>query len=349
MRLVHMWINGRRTLAGLAAGTCLALVSGCSHAVTEPSDTTSQPAAGAPLVFRALPLDESEIRFIVPLGNLNPPGHTFPSDHIYFYNRIPNTPFTGAVPVYAPGDGRVQFILPSGVEAQVGVRTGSFIYYLAHVVLDPAIQVGVALTAGQRIGVTGSVAYGIDLGVINEQKTVFFVNPLRFPGTSVHGDAPLPYYDEPLRSRLYARVQAVGSNLDGRFAFDEAGRLVGDWFLEGTPEGESAVASAWPRHLAFVYDNYDPSRLRVAIGGTLPLVGAFAVASNGPDPRDITPGSGKVVYRLLQAGGAGDAPGVQRGVLAVQMLDASTISVDVNPSQTATDLDLGTGARRYVR
>lgn len=338
-----------RTITLPAAIGVLALAAACSHGVTEPSDTTNQPDAGAPLVFRASPLDESEIRFIVPLGNLNPPGHTFPSDHIYFYNRIPNTPFTGAVPVYAPGDGRVQFILVSGAESQIGVRAGTSIYYLAHVVLDPSIQQGAMLTAGQRIGVTGSVAYGIDLGVMNEQKTVYFVNPLRFPGTSLHGDAPLPYFEEPLRSRMYGRVQAVSSNLDGRFAYDEPGRLVGDWFLDGTPVGESAVASAWPRHLAFVYDNYDPSRLRVAIGGTLPLVGAFAVASNGPDPRDITPGSGKVVYRLLQAGGAGDAPGVQRGVLAVQMLDASTISVDVNPSATATDVDLGPTARRYVR
>lgn len=338
-----------RDLAGLAMVAVFALAAGCSHGVTQPSDTTSQPAAGGPLVFRASPLDEAEIRFIVPLGNLNPPGHTFPSDHIYFYNRIPNTPFTGPVPVYAPGDGRVQFILQSGVESQLGVRTGSFIYYLDHIVLDAPIQIGVTLTAGQRIGVTGSVAYGIDLGVINDQKTVYFVNPPRFPGTSVHGDAPLPYYEEPLRSRLYARVQAVGSNQDGRFGYDEAGKLVGDWFVEGTPVGESAVASAWPRHLAFVYDNYDPSRVRVAIGGTLPLVGAFAAASNGPDPRDVTPGSGKVVYRLLQAGGPGDAPGAQRGVMAVQMLDATTLIVDVDPSATATDVALGPTARRYVR
>lgn len=338
-----------RDLAGLAMVTVFALTAGCSHSVTAPSDTNSQAGAGAPLVFRASPIDESEIRFIVPLGNLNPPGHTFPSDHIYFYNRIPNTPFTGAIPVYAPGNGRVQFILQSGVESQIGVRAGTCIYYLDHVVLDASIQQGATLTAGQRIGVTGSVAFGIDLGVINEQKNVYFVNPLRFPGTSVHGDAPLTYYEEPLRSRMYARVQAVSSNLDGRFSFDEAGKLVGDWFVEGTPVGESAVASAWPRHLAFVYDNYDPARLRVAIGGTLPLVGAFAVASNGPDPRDITPASGKVVYRLLQAGGPGDTPGAQRGVLAVQMLDATTLIVDVDPSATATDVALGPAARRYER
>lgn len=329
-------------LAALAA-----LTVACSQRVTSPSATPIP--TGGPLVFRASPIDEAEIKFIVPLGNLNPPGHTFPSDHIYFYNRIPNTPATAPIPVYAPGDGTVQFILANGVESQIGVRSGTCIYYLDHIVLDGSIARGTVLTAGQRIGTTGSTAYGIDLGVINEQKTVFFVNPARYAGPSLHGDAPMTFYEEPLRSRLYARVQRVGSDLDGRFAFDEPGRLVGNWFLEGTPVGDSAGASAWPKHLAFVYDVYDPSRVRVAIGGTLPIVGAFAVASNGPDPRTITPDSGKVVYRLLMAGGPGDAPGQQRAVMAVQMLDGATLSVDVVPSASDTDLDLGPTARRYVR
>ena len=300
-------------------------------------------------MFRASPLDEGDIRFIVPLGNLNPPGHTFPSDHIYFYNRIPPAPPDAPVPVRAPGDGTVQFVLAMGVESQVGVRTGSFIYYLDHVVLDPAIKPGVVVTAGQQIGVTGSTAYGIDLGVINEQKTVFFVNPLRYPSTTVHGDAPLPYFEEPLRSRLYARVQRIGGDLDGRFDFDVAGRLVGNWFLEGLAVNESAIASAWSRHLAFVYDNYDPSRVRVAVGGTLPLIGAFAVPATAPDPRDVSPSTGRIVYRLLGPGGAGDAPGSQRGILAVEMIDASTLRVEALRDTTATDLPFSAAARRYVR
>ncbi|MFN7983486.1 MAG: hypothetical protein U0Q11_16680 [Vicinamibacterales bacterium] len=324
------------------------LSAACAHGPTSP-DSAAPTTSSETLVFRASPFDEADIRFIVPLGNLNPPGHTFPSDHIYFYNRIPPAPATTPAPVYAPGDGTVQFILSSGVESQIGVRVGRFIYYLDHIVLDPAVRIGATLTAGQRIGETGSVAYGIDLGVINESKNVAFINPLRYPGTTVHGDAPLPYFEEPLRGRLYNRVQRVGPDLDGRFDFDEAGKLVGNWFLEGTPVSESANPTAWSRHLAFVFDNYDPSRVRVAIGGSLPVIGAFAVAGNGPDPRTITPASGKVTYRLLMPGAAGDAPGSQRAVLAVQMLDASTLIVDVVDSSTASDLDLGAAARRYVR
>ncbi|MGE3959480.1 MAG: hypothetical protein AB7H96_22390 [Vicinamibacterales bacterium] len=343
----NLW-RVRRTVIRVVLCTLSIGAAACSRPSTAPSDPTTIPTGG-PLVFRASPVAEDDLRFIVPLGNLNPPGHTFPTDHIYFYNRLPNAPPGAPVPVYAPGDGVVQFILGNGAESQVGVRTGRFIYYLDHVVLDAAIRTGVSVTAGQRIGTTGSSSYAVDLGVINELKTVTFINPLRYPGTTLHGDAPLPYFEEPLRSRLYARVQRLGADRDGRFDYDEAGRLVGNWFLEGTPVTESATATAWPRHLAFVYDNYDPSRVRVAIGGTLPVVGAFAVDGNGPDPRVVTPATGKVTYRLLYAGGAGDAPGPQRALLAVQMIDAMTIVVDVADSATATTVDVGSAARRYVR
>ena len=34
--------------------------------------------------FTTYPVDFERIRSITPLGNLNPPGHTFPTDHMYF-------------------------------------------------------------------------------------------------------------------------------------------------------------------------------------------------------------------------------------------------------------------------
>ncbi len=62
-------------------------------------------SATAPL-FEVSPLRLSDIRGLVPLGNLNPPGHTFPSAHLYFYIRTedPTDPAssTAIVPVFAP-------------------------------------------------------------------------------------------------------------------------------------------------------------------------------------------------------------------------------------------------------
>lgn len=58
--------------------------------------------------FTVAPLAEADFIGIVPLGNLNPPPHTFPTDHIYFYVRRtdPANPASppATVSVYAPGD-----------------------------------------------------------------------------------------------------------------------------------------------------------------------------------------------------------------------------------------------------
>jgi len=52
----------------------------------------------------------------------------------------------------------------------------------------------------------------------------------------------------------------------------DRGRLVGDWFLSTLPKTyESAGPTGWTQSLAFVYDNVNPSIIRVSIGGTLPV------------------------------------------------------------------------------
>jgi len=52
--------------------------------------------------FTSYPVEMEKISNIVPLGNLNPPGHTFPTDHIYFFTDTNKYP--GGFNVYAPGD-----------------------------------------------------------------------------------------------------------------------------------------------------------------------------------------------------------------------------------------------------
>ena len=57
-------------------------------------------------VFTDLPTKLVDVSGIVPLGNLNPKGHTIPTSHAYIYPlmAIPGDPTTAkTVPVYAPG------------------------------------------------------------------------------------------------------------------------------------------------------------------------------------------------------------------------------------------------------
>jgi len=60
---------------------------------------------GSEPIFTVSPLDTDHIMSIVPLGNVNPPSHTFPTDHIYFHITRPegaDRPDTATL--YSPGD-----------------------------------------------------------------------------------------------------------------------------------------------------------------------------------------------------------------------------------------------------
>jgi hypothetical protein len=80
-------------------------------ASTPPAPASAQPVGRKPCptgdaLFTHLPTDLASVAAIVPLGNLNPPGHTLPTRHIYVYPEmlVPGDPSTAiTVPVRAPG------------------------------------------------------------------------------------------------------------------------------------------------------------------------------------------------------------------------------------------------------
>jgi hypothetical protein len=327
-----------------------ALTAACgSGSVSSPTAPGGVGGVNAPLVFKASLVEPAQVDFILPLGNLNPPGHTLPTDHIYFYVGFLRPEIRG-VPVFAPGDGTVQTVLRSSApDVKLFVRVNSTVqYYVDHVVLDPGIGQGTPLTAGQRLGTSGTGGFGVDLGVINASITLPFITPGRYSGDSLHADAPLKYYEEPLRSQLYALVRRDAPDKDGRIDFDEPGRLQGNWFHETLPIAESAQPTGWSRHLAFVYDNIRPSERRIAIGGLLVMSGAFAVDPADPPFTSVTPQSGLVGYHLRRGGPFGAPPEFPVGSLIVQMLDASRIRVEA-ATTTAPPASFSAAAQVYVR
>ncbi|NHK32308.1 MAG: hypothetical protein FK730_13215 [Asgard group archaeon] len=50
--------------------------------------------------FTEYPVDMNRISFIAPLGGLNPPDHTYPTDHIYFYSNT--TLYPDGFEIYSP-------------------------------------------------------------------------------------------------------------------------------------------------------------------------------------------------------------------------------------------------------
>ncbi len=248
------------------------------------------------------PIDVQEIRFITPLGNLNPPGHTVPSDHIYFYFVNPDScPCDVARPrlVVAPAPGVVQYII-AGQDDKIGVQMNEKLsYYLDHVKLLPEIHPGQQIAAGQSLGTTSGLSFAIDVGISDLNITLTgFVNPARYYDTMLHAVGALKCYDEPLRAQLYSFVHRSGTDKDGKIDFDQAGKLVGNWFLLGLPLDKSMSAEGWPKQLAFVYDMYEPTAARISIGGTLSMTGVYAIGISEPDPSTISTASGLQKYTL---------------------------------------------------
>lgn len=301
---------------------CLAAalaVAGCGsrQTPTSPSDNPSLPATFA---FTRSPIDVAAIEYVTPLGNLNPPGHTLPTDHIYFYHHL----FHRSAPTFdviAPADGDVAAILRGGDDGIYIRASTRHMYYLGHVVLDAGIAQGQHVTAGQHLGMTSSLSFGLDLGLIDNGVTQGFLAPARYSDNSLHAAAPLPFFTEPLRAQLYALVQTHGDR-DGRINYDVAGTLSGNWFHESLSAAESAGPSGWSRHLAFVRDPVDNDQVRVAIGGVIAPAGVYTIAPGDPDPVNVTTSMGGATYHLTSTQFGGPS-----GSLEVTFLSATRITL----------------------
>src|SRR5262249_37646382 len=133
-----------------------------------------------------------------------------------------------------------------------------------------------------------------------------FANAERYPAPTLHAVSPLKYFDEPLRVKLYAKVQRPGDR-DGKIDCDVRGTLAGNWFLQGLKVADSARGSpdVWEKQLAFLPDVRRPPARCVSLGGTIAEAGIYSVADDAPDFTKVTPQSGAVAIRLhFTQGGA---------------------------------------------
>jgi hypothetical protein len=300
----------------LAAAAC-----GSRNGSGDPGSATAPTGLGSTFAFTRSPVDPAVIEFITPLGNLNPPGHTLPTDHMYFYHHL-NHRSAPQYDVFVPADGVIGPIM-RGNDDQIYISaSNTHMYYLGHVILDSGLAQNQRVTAGQHLGTTSPLSFGLDLGLMNSDITLPFITPARYSGNSLHADAPLRYFSEPLKSQLYALVQGTGANRDGQVNFDQPGRLVGGWFHESLPVADSAGPNGWTRHLAFVRDNLDPSKIRIAVGGMITSAGVFAIDDADPDPASVTTASGSVTFHVTSTAFGGPS-----GPMTVTMVSDTRIRV----------------------
>jgi len=303
---------------------------------------------GAPLQFTAAPIPIEQILWIVPLGALEIPGHIAPSDHVYFYFADPDHCPCNLEnhPVSAMSDGQV-LRGDRSADGSLTIRATSKIdYYYGHIRVRADLPDGARVRAGEQIGVSSGIGYGVDVGVINSDVNQGFLRPSRYAPETNNCDQPLHFFTQPLRDQLTALVKREGPDKDGRINFDRAGTVAGNWFLEGlaADRESSSGPGAWPKMLTFVYDNFKPTEVRVVIGGTIDVAGIYTIPATDPLPENITQANGATILHLL---GFGPRLFDSRRLL-VQLLNASTLRVEKFAVGTG-DLIFDAGAQTYVR
>ena len=333
----------------MAAGVLSLLTSlsaGCggSSSPTAPSEPSGPPS------FTVAPIAPSALMFIVPLGNMGPWAHTFPTDHAYLYHHLGSGTFQ-PLQVLAPAAGTIENTYPGlNGEVKVWVRiNGQFTYYFDHLVLAAGLTNGSRVEAGSVVGTSGGAA--LDFAVRDMGFSVGFITPARYGLDTVHAQSPLKYFTEPLRSQLYAMVQREGTDRDGRVSYDVDGTLSGNWFAEDLPVASSTTndVAVGTRQLAFARDGRFPDRQRVSVGG-FGMTGLYGVPPDAPDFATQTPASGVTVYRLLETGEPGGPPGTrQLALLVTQLLDSRRLRVELVRDALSSTAGFSAAATVYVR
>jgi hypothetical protein len=346
----------------------------------------------------ASPIDIDEIAYIQPMG-LMTGGHVTPIDHGYFYIKgAMQEPHHQAV-VRAPLAGLITFADrsvrhgPDGdyddysltIEATCTFRIHfSNLVKLAGSLADAVgqLQAGARSTPnlqvaeGEVIGYTGlPTANGIDVSIENDELTLpGFVNPQDYAPDDtgkLHMADLFDYTTEPLKSQLLALDMRAASPRWGKIDYDVDGRLVGNWFRQGSGGFQGIQHGGdgyWDGHLAVVSDANDPHQLDVSFGNYAGQPKQFAVIGNAPDPAEVTQTTGLVTYQLGQivtysgdTGAVWDSvsylPNIRTragdavaGTVLFQLVGPRLLQVEIFPGRSAGDVDgFDSGALLYER
>jgi hypothetical protein len=296
-----------------------------------------------PVVFEICPVDTSLIAEASPLGNLNPPGHTFPSDHIGFYLHGP-----GTVPVLAMTRGTIRQIYYNEWSDDYRIEFNhnkSVLSYFDHICcLFSAINEGASVNTGDTLGYARASLGAFDIGVVNYNKRNSFITRDRYHEFYLYYDDPYAYFTDSIRLILEHKNPRIGEPKGGKADFDRDGTLAGNWFLEGTPYTYEASSYLYGMNqLAFVYDMYNASVIRISCGGTLDTAPfSLRVTGNSPDPLTVTVQSGLIKYQLESS--------FTPNTLLVKMTDNRTLQVEIFVEKLPSEVDnFTTGARIYIR
>jgi hypothetical protein len=215
--------------------------------------------------------------------------------------------------------------------------------------MGPPASVRIPIEAGQVVGKVGGRS--LDFGVVNmEKRLAGFLTPSLYGHYAwrLHVVDPFDCFDEPLKSGLLALNVRKVAPFGGRIDYDVDGRLVGNWFREGSggyPGDRRDPRGYWMGHLAFAYHHVDPTKIVVSIGDYGGRPAQYWVKGNTPDPAKVGDRDGVVKYELVYAaaGASGqsfsgfDTSKVQ-GVALAQVLPSRKLKFEAFPGKNGAEV-----------
>ena len=318
-----------------------------------------------PVKLTNFPLRVEDIGYIIPMGMMAS-GHVTPSDHLYLVPKEPRAKGQ-RYDVLAVADGTIVVLQwrpqmkvdpdPTVIRRDVDLKViiehaatcWSYVDHLVEVEESllkqagqevqpgPAVPVRIPVRGGQVIGKVGFQTFDFSLIDTTVTRKGFVVLD-QFLGRDPwkpHAVDPFDYIAEPLKSRLLALDARKVEPRGGKIDYDVDGRLVGNWYLEGSGgyAGANRRRDYWVGHLTIAYHHIDPTKIVISLGEYEGKPQQFWVKGNAPDPAKVGAADGPVKYELVwgRLGTAGqpqvrhDADAVQ-GVALAQVLPDQSFS-----------------------
>ena len=218
-------------------------------------------------------------------------------------------------------------------------------------------NVAIVVQAGDTLGFVGPHG-AMDFSVTDFSLDLNFLNSSLYPASQEFAAHIFDYFQDPSLSQILDITFRQLPPRGGKVDYDVEGRIVGNWFLEGTTS-----FTQWSRQLAIVYDHLWGDRITIADGSPMRDVPGIEgpgrpdvwwVKDNAPLPENIGVGDGITKYPLIYGrdlNATGDfVPDLRpvQGVMLVEMIDAGRIRVEVFKGTTTADA-FTSAAKVYVR
>lgn len=316
--------------------------------------------------FTYSPMKLEDIGEILPYGIMID-GHVIPTSHGYFYPAQFNSA-RDKYPVYAIADGVIVNVSHRGAFIGDNPRdsvTDEYQMYFEHsctfysyydllTSLAPEIEkevgkltgfeskgVRIPVKAGQLVGRIGGQT--VDFAVWNfEKEPAYFVNPKSYEGDEdrFYLDDMFIHFEQPLRNQLLSYAKRTVEPRSGKVDYDIEGKLVGNWFREGSNGFQGTNSSErkasdryWDGHLSVSYDFIDPTQIKFSIGNFEGKADQFSIKGNTPDPATIGVESGLIKYELISTTSPDSPPGAFKGTVLLQLIQPAKLKLELFPGK----------------